>query len=177
MERLKKADIKSARTKRQLKLAITRWLTDESGAAFIMVLAATMVLYITAATFTVMITNQTKTIRADRNKQKAFYMAETGLNRALIKRLRYPRKPNAKLDIAATDFKDEAGNVVGTYQVKFEGVNKDTGVIDPTDNLSDVKKLTSTGIIKDTSGGSIVSVESVQSEYTQSPFNRDIWAT
>lgn len=160
-----------------------------------MVLGAMLVLYIFAATFTVMVIQENQIIRSERNKVKAFYLGEAAYNRGVLRFVRWPNKKNEQLNIEGT-----LGT--GRYFVRFARVDSTTGkpnpsvndTIDPVETVcdkanisdcfannnsikTDTRQITGVGVYKDTSSGATVEYKTAQSIYAENPFGLDLWTT
>lgn len=147
-----------------------------------MVLAAMTMLYLFGATFTVMVSNSVKKSQSQRAKERAFYVAESGLMRGIIKRMKYPTIPNHCFNFFASIDLNENANGNGTwaddnnkYTVEFLGVDAET-LLPVVSDTTEIKAVRSTGEYRDTTGGRDVIIKSIQTVFVQTPFNREIHA-
>lgn len=154
----------------------------ERGAAFVMVLVAMTILFIIGAGFTVMISNQVKSLKADKTKEKAYFIAEAGLQRAVVYGMRYPLKPNSAMcaiqpDPTGTAFGD------GKYTLKFSDFDPVTSqpvagtectTAKPT---TEYRYVTSTAVIYESTNNSARPIVVQLSQVIHNPFSRAIWST
>lgn len=164
----------------------------ERGAAFVMVLVAMVILYIMGAGFTIMISNQLKSLKADRSKEKAYFIAEAGLQRSVVRAMKYPNKPVSDRAAvppapASVGLCTGQSNIVfgdGQYTIQFRSLDSATlaplyvNYCDPLDTkASEYKEVKVTGIVYESVNDLVRPVVVELSQLIHNPFSRAIWST
>lgn len=151
------------------------------GAAIVMVLVATVVLYVMASAFIVMAKYEIRQIRAHRSSQKAFYVADAGLQIGAMMRNRRPIEPCSDTAARLTGVSFPAGSsVVGRFSVECEYLDPDTLVPYPDQTNPDrieVVRLRSKAVVTETTGGFTQDIKANHSWILRTPFAKAVWAT
>ncbi len=151
----------------------------ERGAAFVMVLVAMTILYIVGAGFTIIISNQLKSLKTDRSREKAFYIAEAGLQYAVLRAARYPLKPDSSMCTDQTDVSFGEGK----YTIEFRSLDNSTmlpvsaAYCDPAVKATEYKEVKVTGWVFESTNDMVRKVEVQLSQIIHNPFSRAIWST
>lgn len=156
---------------------------SERGAAFVMVLVAMVILYIIGAGFTIMISNQLKSLKADRSKEKAYFIAEAGLQRSVVRATKYPNKKVS----GAGGLCENQSNIIfgdGKYTVQYRSLDSATlqplyaSYCDPSDlKAAEYKEVKVTAWVYESMNDLVRPVTVELSQVIHNPFSRAIWST
>lgn len=153
---------------------------EKKGSALLLVLVGMMVLYVTSAAFTVMVSNEVKMSRQARNKAKAFYISTAGIENAAAISMRWPHKNKTALEGMVNKDNCDAWFGGGTWGKRFaDGCYKVTFTDPPISDAyqpDTTRKIEVEGALLDSSAGIPVAIRARESIYIESPFQRAMWA-